>query len=65
MRGYHIYNRVWEAAIGVLLGCIREPSNVLDQYAVGVVKEGNIVGHLPKKFQNMFPVSSSCWHNHL
>ena len=49
IRGYHIYKEVWEAAIGDVLECLREPSNARDRYAVATKKEGNIIGHLPKK----------------
>ena len=36
IRGYHIYKEVWEAAVGELLVCEREPENASDQYAVAV-----------------------------
>ncbi len=29
--------------------CVREPSKEKDHYAVAVLKDGNTVGHLPKK----------------
>ena len=48
VRGYHVYQDVWDAAIGEILTCEREPSNSQDRYAVAVKKEGSIVGHLPK-----------------
>ena len=48
VRGYHVYQDVWDAAIGEILTCEREPSNSQVRYAVAVKKEGSIVGHLPK-----------------
>ena len=49
VRGYHVYQSVWDAAIGEILTCEREPSNSQDRYAVAVKKEGSsIVGQLPK-----------------
>ena len=38
VRGYHVYNAVWEAAVGDELECRRETSNRVDRYAVAVVK---------------------------
>lgn len=49
IRGYHVYRTTWEARIGETLHCNREVLNMSDRYAVCVVKEGNIVGHLPKR----------------
>ena len=44
VRGYRVYKKSWEVAVGEELECKREP-----QYAVAVVREGNVVGHLPTK----------------
>ena len=48
---YHVYRTVWTAVLGEELLCDREPSNVVDRYAVAAKKPGAglIVGHLPKK----------------
>ena len=48
VRGYHVYREVWEAAVGEVLACEREPRNAEDKYAVAVKKDGTIVGHLPR-----------------
>ena len=32
--GYHVYQVVWEAAVGQVLPCQRERGNVHDPYAV-------------------------------
>ena len=53
IRGYHIYRDIWAAIIGEELGCIREPTNVHDRYAVAVVKDGQIIGHLPRKLSKI------------
>ena len=45
MRGYHVYNDIWEAAVGETLVCIREPRNTHDRYAVTVEKDGMVIGH--------------------
>lgn len=44
-----MYKEVWEAGVGEVLTCEREPDNASDRYAVAVKKEGTIVGHLPRK----------------
>ena len=49
VRGYHVYKEIWEAAVGEILVCEREPRNAADRYAVAVKKDGMIIGHLPRK----------------
>ena len=34
VRGYHVYQRILDAAIGEVLDCDREPDNAVDHYAV-------------------------------
>ena len=34
--GYHVYHKVWEAAIGEVLACEKEPRNAKDRYTVAV-----------------------------
>ena len=36
VRGYHVYQRIWTAAVGEVLHCEREPTNSGDRYAVAV-----------------------------
>ena len=47
--GYHVYEGIWAAAMGEQIGCIREPLNVMDRYAVALKKDGTVIGHLPQK----------------
>ena len=49
IRGYHVYQAIWTAAIGEVLPCVRELTNIEDRYAVAVQRNGITVGHLPKK----------------
>ena len=49
IRGYHIYQQLWTAAVGEHLTCQRERGNTADAYAVSVIKDGTIVGHLPRR----------------
>ena len=41
--------RIWTAALGEIVDCRREPRNPKDRYAVSVVKNDTIIGHLPRK----------------
>ena len=49
VREYHIYQQLWDSAIGENLICRREPTNESDRYAVAVTKDGTVIGHLPRK----------------
>ena len=53
IRGYHVYQTEWDSRIGEILECCREINNLKDRYAVSVVKDDNIVGHLPKKLSTL------------
>ena len=44
--GYHVYKTEWVPFCGETLCGEREPSNVEDQYAVCVKRNGRIVGHI-------------------
>lgn len=48
IKGYHEYQLVWDPEIGEILGGEREPSNVKDKFAVAIMKNGVVVGHLKK-----------------
>jgi hypothetical protein len=49
IRGYHIYKDVWTAIMDEELCCRREPFNTADPFAVAVVREDTVVGHVPRK----------------
>ena len=42
---------IWDALIGEELSCEREGANYADQFAVAIIKDDNIVGHVPRKIQ--------------
>ena len=46
VKGYRMYETLWNPLIGEFLSCEREPDNPMDKYAVCVKKENKIVGHL-------------------
>ena len=51
---YHIYQKVWAAAVGKELVCERETDNSYDLYAVAVKRMRNIIGHLPRKLSKLW-----------
>ena len=53
VRGYHVYKDIWNAALGEELQCQRERGNSSDLYAVAVLKDRTIVGHLPRKISRI------------
>ena len=48
VHGYHVYQAIWLAAIGEQLTFTRKTGNPTDCYAVAVIKDSAIIGHLPK-----------------
>ena len=48
IRGYHIYKEIWEASHGEMFDCMRETGNSLDPFAVPVIRDGKIIGHVSK-----------------
>ena len=44
-----MYKDIWAAAIGEELVCGREPTNMADRYAGAILKQGTVIGHLPRK----------------
>ncbi len=46
VRGYHTYKDIWTAVVGEELPCQREMANPRDPFAVAVLKDEAIVGHV-------------------
>ena len=46
--GFHEYKRNWQPKVKELLHTKNEPTNKIDKFAVAVMKEKKVVGHLPK-----------------
>ena len=44
--GYRMYESIWAAALGERIGCVREPCNANDRYAVVLKKDSAVIGHL-------------------
>lgn len=54
LRGYHCYYKDVQTVIGEVYMCYQEPDNNHDKYAVKVVKESTIVGHVPIEQSKIF-----------
>ena len=54
VRGYHRYKHLWTPVVGQKYNCKREPSNRYDIYAIAVHHDGNIVGHVPRDYSEVF-----------
>ena len=63
-RGYHAYMKIWNPVDGEVLVCTRETDNPHDNYAVSIIRNSYVVGHVPlglsKTFSNFLslPVST-------
>ena len=53
IRGHHIYKVIWTPTLGVELQLMPEEDNIHDNHAVAVMKEGNVVGHMPRSLLPM------------
>ena len=49
VRGFHVYQDVWNPIIGKVLACRRQTTNIEDRYAIAVYKAEEVVGHVPRK----------------
>ena len=59
VRGYHVYQRIWTAAVGEVLHCEREPTNSRDTLWLSNIRALNVrkPGHLRKYCKNEnFPI---------
>ena len=50
VRGYHVYKVDWKPTIGEKLQVDQELGNEAYKFAVKVVKNNEIVGHLPREY---------------
>ena len=56
VRGYHVYQEVWNPIVGEAFICQQENGNEHDAYAVGTIRAegGNeVIGHLPRKISRV------------
>ena len=53
VRGYHAYRDIWETSVGEELLSQREPDHIHSHFAVAILKDAYIVGHLPRKISSV------------
>ena len=53
VRGHHVYKAVWIPALREELIVKAEDGNAHDEHAMAVVKEGNVVGHMPRSISRV------------
>ena len=56
VRGHHVYKEIWTPELGEVLTVCKEPDNIHDRHAVCVMKDGAIVGHVPRELSSMMDV---------
>ena len=56
IRGYHVYQEIWDPFLGEELTCQRETVNRQDPFAVALVRSTpvrTVVGHVPRKISSV------------
>ena len=53
VRGHHIYKSVWTPYNGEVLTVEPETGNEHDQYAVAILNNDNVVGHVPREMSRI------------
>ena len=51
VRGHNVYKHVWAPVTGEELTVLPEESNIHDSHAVAVMKDDEIVGHVPRELR--------------
>ncbi len=53
VRGHHVYKATWTPVIGEELTVTPEESNNHDHHAIAVMKDDEIVGHVPRELSRI------------
>ena len=56
VRENRVYKSLWSPVMGEELNVQTEDSNIFDEFAVAVFKDGIVVGHIPLK------LTRTCWY---
>ena len=54
IRGYHIYHSIWDVMVGEELLCQCELTNLHGRYAIAVIKDRNVIGHLLQNISRVY-----------
>ena len=53
VRGHHVFKSIWTPVVGQSLQVQAETENSHDAYAMAVILNDTVVGHLPKEFSRI------------
>ena len=53
IRGYHVYKELWTAPLGEILFCQWETDNRHDRFAVAIIKDSKVVGHVHREISSI------------
>ena len=53
VRGYHVYKHIWTAVVGEEFPCRREVGNTFDPFAVAVMRDDTVIGHVPRRISSI------------
>ncbi len=56
VRGHHVFKDIWTPSIGEVLFAKKDRRNAHDRFAVSLIRDGVVVGHVPREF------SKVAWH---
>lgn len=54
IRGHYIYKSIWTPVVGETLEARIEENNIHDRFAISVLREDKIVGHVPQEISQLF-----------
>ena len=54
VRGFHVYKAIWTPVLNAKHSTQQEHGNTEDQYAVAIINNDDVVGHVPKELSQTF-----------
>ena len=58
--GHHVYKDIWTPTLGEKLSTTAEPENHHDKYVVKVLKDNEVVGHVPSDISKYYTSAILC-----
>ena len=58
--GHHVYKDIWTPTLGEKLSTAAEPENHHEKYVVKVLKENEVVGHVPRDISKYYTFALLC-----
>ena len=53
VRGFYVYKAIWNPVVNEELSTAQEPDNPEDRYAISVIKDEAVVGHVPRELSRI------------